>query len=139
MFKRILIAYDGSEHARKAAKMAGELANQMQADIWIVSAYDPLPGYLGKPNMQAAIDARLDKAKETMAEAVKDIGEIKGILTKEIMEGPATQAILNVAEVRGIDLIIMGTRGLGSFEGLLIGSHSQKVVSHAKCPVLLVR
>jgi nucleotide-binding universal stress UspA family protein len=139
MYKRILIAYDGSEHAKKAAKIAGELANNMQADIWVVIAYDPLPGYLGKPNMQDAIDARMNKAQENMAEATKEIGHITGKLTQEIMEGPATEAILNVAEVRTIDLIIMGSRGLGRLEGALIGSHSQKVVSHAKCPVLLVR
>jgi nucleotide-binding universal stress UspA family protein len=139
MFKRILIAYDGSEHARKAAKVAGELANKMHADLWVVIAYDPLPGYLGKPNMQDAIDARLDVVQEETAGAIKAIGTIKGKLTKEIIEGPATDAILNVAEVREIELIIMGSRGLGRLEGLLIGSHSQKVVSHAKCPVLLVR
>jgi nucleotide-binding universal stress UspA family protein len=139
MFTKILVAFDGSDHARKAAAMARELANTMQADVWMVVAYDPLPSYLGKPNMQTAIDSRLNQAEAQMEDAIHEIGKISGKLTKEIIEGPASDAILNVAEVRDIDLIIMGTRGLGSLKGLLIGSTSQKVLSHAQCPVLLAR
>jgi nucleotide-binding universal stress UspA family protein len=139
MFKKILLAFDGSDHARKAAKIAGELANKMQADLWVVIAYDAFPSYLGVPNEQTAIDSRIDKANEEMEGAVREIGPISGKLTREILEGPATEAILNVADARGIELIVMGTRGHGRLEGLLIGSHSQKVVSHAQCPVLVVR
>jgi nucleotide-binding universal stress UspA family protein len=139
MFKKILVAFDGSDHARKAATIAGELATTMKADIWVVVAYDPLPSYLGKPNIQAAIDSRVEQAKDHMKDAIQEIGGISGSMTKEIIEGPASEAILNVADVRKIDLIIMGTRGLGSLKGLLIGSTSQKVLSHAQCPVLLAR
>jgi nucleotide-binding universal stress UspA family protein len=139
MFNKILLAFDGSDHARKAAKIAGELASRMNADLWVVVAYDPIPNYLGKPNMQAAIDTRLDKAQEIMEDAIHEIGAFAGNLTREILEGPAAEAIFNVAETRGIELIVMGTRGHSRIEGLLIGSHSQKVVSHAHCPVLLVR
>ncbi len=139
MFNKILLAYDGSEHARKAAKIAGELANIMRADLWVVTAYDPFPSYLGVPNEQTAMDSRLDLANGEMEEAIHDIGPISGKLTREILEGPATEAILNVADVRGIELIVMGTRGHSRIEGLLLGSHSQKVIAHAKCPVLVVR
>jgi nucleotide-binding universal stress UspA family protein len=139
MFKKILVAFDGSKHARKAAAMTRELANNMQADVWMLVAYDPLPSYLGKPNMQAAIDSRLNQAEAQMNDAIQEIGKISGKLSREIMEGPASEAILKVAEVRDIELIIMGTRGLGSLKGLLIGSTSQKVLSHANCPVLLAR
>jgi nucleotide-binding universal stress UspA family protein len=139
MFNKILLAYDGSEHARKAAKIAGELANKMQADLWVVIAYDPFPSYLGVPNEQRAIDSRLDEANAEMEEAIREIGQISGKLAREIMEGPATEAILNVADVRGIELIVMGTRGHSRIEGLLLGSHSQKVTAHAKCPVLVIR
>lgn len=58
---------------------------------------------------------------------------------QEVLEGPPAEAILNVANVREIDLIVMGTRGLGRLAGALLGSQSQKVVAHASCPVLLAR
>jgi len=51
MFKNILIAVDGSEHSHKAAKTAGDLARTLSADLWLVVAYEPLPTYLGQPNL----------------------------------------------------------------------------------------
>jgi nucleotide-binding universal stress UspA family protein len=139
MFKNILVAVDGSEHALKAARMAGEFARQMQADLRVVTAYEPVPTYLGEPNLQNALNERFSEANQVLDEALKQIGEIPGELKTEILEGPPAEAILAVVEARSNDLIIMGTRGLGRLQGLLLGSQSQKVVSHAPCPVLLVR
>ena len=73
------------------------------------------------------------------SKAFEIIGDIPGELQTQIIEGPPAEAILSVADTRNNDLIIMGTRGLGKIAGLLIGSQSQKVISHAKCPVMLVR
>lgn len=139
MFKNILVAVDGSEHALAAARLAGEFARHMQAELRLVTAYDPVPTYLGEPNLQRALDERFAQATQVLREAVEQIGEIPGELKTDVLEGPPAEAILAVVETRGNDLIIMGTRGLGSLKGLLLGSQSQKVVSHAPCPVLLVR
>jgi nucleotide-binding universal stress UspA family protein len=139
MFKKILVAVDGSEHALKAASMAGDFARQMRADLRVVTAYEPVPTYLGEPNLQHALDERFAQANKVLADAMQQIGEIPGELKTDILEGPAAEAILAVVEARGNDLVIMGTRGLGGLKGLLLGSQSQKVVAHAPCPVLLVR
>lgn len=139
MFKNILLAVDGSEHALKAARLAGELARLTRANLWVVTSYDPIPSYLGEPNLSQIIAARTGEAESTLATAMQAIGEIPGEIHKEILEGPPAEAILNVANVRGIDLIVMGTRGLGRLAGALLGSQSQKVVSHASCPVMLAR
>jgi len=139
MFKNILVAVDGSEHALKAARIAGDFARQMQADLRVVTAFDPVPTYLGQPNLQHALDERFAQASQVLAEAMQQIGETPSELKTDILEGPAAEAILAVVEARGNDLIIMGTRGLGMLKGLFLGSQSQKVVAHAPCPVLLVR
>jgi nucleotide-binding universal stress UspA family protein len=139
MFKNILVAVDGSEHALKAASIAGDLARQMQAELRVVTAYEPVPTYLGEPNLQHALNERFAQANQILAEAAQQIGELPGELKTDVLEGPAAEAILAVVEARGNDLIVMGTRGLGRLQGLLLGSQSQKVVSHAPCPVLLVR
>ncbi len=139
MYKNILVALDGSDHALKAARVAGELAVCMQSDLWVVVAYDPLPSYLGEPILQGEIRKRLESAKEVLQIGLKEIGQIQGTLRTEILEGPPAEAILSVAEARGVELIVVGTRGLGRLPGLLVGSQSQKIVSHAHCPVLLVR
>lgn len=139
MFNNILLAVDGSEHSLRAANLAGDMARQLGSKIWIVVCFDPIPVYLGEPNLQHALNERLKHTAEIMAPALAAMGEIPGEIIKETLEGPAAEAILNVAKVRSIDLIIMGTRGRSQLTGLLLGSQSQKVVSHAECPVMLVR
>jgi nucleotide-binding universal stress UspA family protein len=139
MFKKILLGVDGSEHALRAAKVAGELARKLGSDIWVVVCFDPVPAYFGEPNLQQAMNLRLQQAEEVLNPAMEAIGEIPGTLRKEILEGPPAEAILHVAQTRGNDLIIMGTRGRGQLVGLLLGSQSQKVITHASCPVMLIR
>jgi nucleotide-binding universal stress UspA family protein len=140
MFNNIVLAVDGSEHALHAARKAGELARTMKSEnLWIVVAYDPIPPYLGEPNLQDAITARLDEANSVLQMAVNAVGTIPGEIRKEILEGPPAEEIIKVAEFRKCDLIVMGSRGLGKLAGLVLGSQSQKVVSHAPCPVLIIR
>ena len=139
MFKKILAAVDGSQHGLKAARTAGELARRMEADLWIVTVFDPVPAYLGEPYLQEAMSKRLGQAEKILQEALEEIGSIPGKLSTETLEGPVAEAIIAVLQARHIDLVVMGTRGLGRLSGLLLGSQSQKVVQHAPCPVLLVR
>lgn len=139
MFKNILLAVDGSEHALHAARLAGDMARKMAADMYVVVSFDPVPKYLGDPLLQQAISARIQEANEILQSALVEIGDIPGALRTEILEGPPAEAILAVASVRETDLIVMGVRGLGRLAGLVLGSQSQKVVAHAACPVLLVR
>jgi len=139
MFKRILLAVDGSEHAIRAAKVAAELARSMQAELRVVVVYEAIPSYLGEPDLQGAINARLSEAQGILQTAVVALGEIPGEIHTEILEGNSAEAIINVANTHSSDVIVMGSRGLGMLAGLLLGSTSQKVVSHAPCPVLIVR
>lgn len=140
MFNKILLAVDGSEHALHAARTAANLARTMNAkEFRIVVAYDFIPPYLGEPNLQYAIDARMAEAKTILEKAVQAVGELPCKVHTELIEGPSADAIIDVAETRKSDVIVMGSRGLGKLAGLLLGSTSQKVLAHAPCPVLIVR
>ena len=139
MFKHILIGVDGSDHALRAARLAGDMARLTNADLRIVVSFDPVPNYLSEPFMQETLSNRLKQADVILEPAVAEVGSIPGNLKTEILEGPPAEAILNVAEAREIDLIVMGTRGRGRFTSVLLGSQSQKVVAHACCPVMLIR
>jgi nucleotide-binding universal stress UspA family protein len=141
MFKNILLAVDGSEPSLKAAKMAAEMTrcNPAAVTLRIVIAYDPIPTYLGEPNLQHAIDMRMKDAEASLQQALAIVGDVPAEIHTEILEGPAADAILRVAETRESDLIVMGSRGLGQITGLLLGSQSQKVANNAPCPVLIVR
>ena len=140
MFKNILVAYDGSEHSKKAAKTAGGLIREQNqvAVVRIVTVMDPAPLELGEPFVSHLIEQRTRTGDALLAEGVSLLGE--GIEThKELLFGSAAEGIIQVAEARGSDLIVIGERGLGLLEGLLLGSQAQRVISRAKCPVLIVK
>jgi nucleotide-binding universal stress UspA family protein len=140
VFKNILLAFDGSEHARKAAELTGNLAREQNEPlrVWIVAVMEPAPWELGEPYLSKFIEQRTRSGQLLLDAATSIIGdgvEVNG----ELLFGAPAECILSVAETRACDLIVMGTRGLGALRGLLLGSQAQKVVSHAHCPVLVVK
>jgi nucleotide-binding universal stress UspA family protein len=140
MFEHILLAVDGSAHALRAARVAGDLARAMNSKtLRIVVAYDGIPAYLGEPNLQIAIESRLREAQEILQKAEEAVGKIPAEIHTELIEGSPAEAIIEVAKTRNCDVIVMGSRGMGTLTGLVLGSTSQKVVSHAPCPVLIIR
>ena len=140
MFERILLAVDGSDHALHAARVAAELARAMKSDrLRIVVCFEGVPSYLGEPNLQKVMDQRVLVSNEILQKAVEVVGDIPGEVHTELIEGDPAEAIIEVARTRNSDVIVMGSRGLGRLAGLILGSTSQKVVSLAPCPVLIVR
>lgn len=140
MFERILLAVDGSEHSYHAARAAADIARAMKSEILrIVVSYDRIPPYLGEPNLQNVINARVGEAQAILDKAVEAVGNVPAEVHTELIEGDAAESIIDVATTRDSSVIVMGSRGLGSLKGLVLGSTSQKVVSHAPCPVLIVR
>ena len=138
MFKNILLAYDGSEHSHRAARMAGAFAHQQTAFIWIVCVADRIPPELGEPNFSQLIEKRKSQAQEKIDEARRLIGD--HVQTQqEILFGDTAESVINVAETRQCDLIVIGSRGLGTLSALLLGSQTQKVIHLAKCAVLVVK
>lgn len=140
MFEKVLLAVDGSEHALHSARTAADLARAINSkEFRIVVAYDSIPPYLGEPNLQYAIDARIEEAQKFMQAAIDAVGDLPCEIHTELIEASPAEAIINVANTRKSDVIVMGSRGHGTLAGLLLGSTSQKVVAHAPCPVLIVR
>ena len=75
------------------------------------------------------------KLEHCCYEELRDFTKVNRVIIK----GTPEEVILNYAKEKGVDLIVMGTRGLGGFKKLLLGSVSNGVVSHAPCSVLIVR
>jgi nucleotide-binding universal stress UspA family protein len=139
MFKNILLAVDGSEHSMRAAQVAAEVAGCAPATLRVLVAYDRIPPDLGDPFLERVVSERTREAEKILQKTLPIIGTLPGEVHTEILEGPVAEAILRVAETRQNDLIVMGSRGLGTLAGILLGSQSQKVLNHAPCPVLIVR
>ena len=140
MFDVILVAVDGSQHGQHAAQIAGDLARAVQAtELYVVVAYEPVPGYVKEPNLSEAIATRRAEAQQILQQALDIVGHLPAKIDPQIIEGAIAEAILNIANERKCDVIVMGSRGFGRLEDALLGSNSQKVANHAPCPVLIVR
>jgi nucleotide-binding universal stress UspA family protein len=140
MFRNILVAYDGSEHSRRAASIAGDLARAHgeDAELWVVSVVDPVTGELGEPFLSDLIARSAAAGQILINEAVSCIGE--GVqIHREVLFGEPASCIVEVAKNRSCDLIVIGSRGLGMLKSLLLGSRAQKVIHDADCPVLVVK
>ena len=138
MFRKILVAVDGSDCASQAVWVAAYLARVLGADLCVITVFDPVPAYVGEFAHLAAINAQRKAAEEILQKALGVAGELPGRLESEVQEGRPAEAILRVAKARAIDLIVMGARGHGTLSGFLLGSQSLKVLHHAGCPVLVV-
>lgn len=138
MFKRIIVAVDGSEHSYRALDYAKALAEQFESTIWLIHAFPHTSDLLGYDEYEALIARRESAGQDIIDEARRRLGQTSVDVSEELLEGPEAEAILNVAEARQADLIIMGTRGLSSLQGLLLGSVSHKIIHHASCPVMTI-
>lgn len=138
-FSAILYATDGSAHAQKALAVTGDIAHRYKARVTILTAYEPLPRDLGTPYVEDLMAKRLAEGEALVREAARVL-EDRGIPCETtVLQGPAADAILEAARVRGCDLIVVGSRGLSRITAALLGSVSQQVVQQATCPVLIVR
>ena len=133
---KILVAYDGSDSARRALDEAAELAHNGAA-VSVVSVAELLPQF-GRAGAMLVPEEDIERRHE-LTEAKAALAD-KGVKA-EIVErkGEAASMILDEAEKEGADIIVMGTRGLNAAERWLLGSVSSRVVQHAPCNVLVVR
>ena len=138
VFTNILVAYDGSEHSRKALDLAVKMAQCSNSRIKVLYAFDKVPTILGDDETERFIERAMNKGREKLAEATQHLHEAGIEFSTDTVEGPAAEAILRVAELEGCDLIVMGSRGLGMVQGFLLGSVSYRVLHHATIPVLIV-
>ena len=140
MFKKIMVALDGSESAKRALDMAAGLANTYDAAITVVHVYQPVYHYGWTPvSYQTRVEEHIASRVQLLAEAQQQLHaqEVQDVEISALYGSPAT-AIINAAVERNADLIVMGTRGLTPVKGLLLGSVSERVIGGAPCPVLVV-
>ncbi len=145
MFSSIVVGTDGSETAREAVSQAVELAGRLDATVHIVSAYEPVSGLRLRDEPSGVMaDAEWEVHQRGEVEATLDqaaaVAREAGVpVVVYARQGDAADAILDVAEERGADLVIIGNKGLTGAKRFLLGSVPNKVSHHAPCSVLIVR
>lgn len=146
MFKKILVCTDGSENAVHAAEAASELAWKFGADVILLNVVNPSPlvapyvlAVEAAPNSDVILQYAEESQRAVLEHAVAPFKREGIKLTTRAEIGQQVDCIISVAEEEKADLIVMGSRGLGGFQRLLLGSVSDGVLHHAHCPVLIVR
>ena len=145
MFRTIVVGTDGSETASKAVGQAAELAASVGSTLLIVSAFEPVgPTRLRDEAAQAPEDVRWmvnprEDVDATLNAAVELADEL-GVATRTFArQGDPADAILDVAEEQGADLIVVGNKGMTGAKRFLLGSVPNKISHHAPCSVLIIR
>ncbi|MBI5253414.1 MAG: universal stress protein [Euryarchaeota archaeon] len=131
MYKKILLAIDGSPSSREAAKHAVELAKAAKGKIVAVNV---LYSALRFPKSREEVIEEQRKDAGNIFREVKEIAGKKIKLHTKILEGPPWVKIVEEAEEGKYDIIIMGSKGRGA-----LGSVAEKVVRDARCPVLVCK
>jgi nucleotide-binding universal stress UspA family protein len=137
--KRIVIAYDGSEGSREALAAGVETARTTGAVATLVYVRRaPLP-IVGDPLYDRALSKELRRGRDVLAEARTFAAEAGVAAETELLEGDPAEQILDLARLRGADLIVVGSRGRGAVAETLLGSVSHAIVHGADRPVLVAR
>jgi nucleotide-binding universal stress UspA family protein len=147
--KTILAAIDGSAASDRTVEFAAELAAQCDAELILMTVVRNLhtfpsvefAAYVRDEHMQIGSADVAQSAAEAVLASARLRAQGKGVkqVSTEPTFGDPAERIIEVARDKRADLIVVGSRGHGRFAGLLLGSVSQKVVSHAPCPVTVVR
>ena len=144
MVGSILVGTDGSDAAGAALAEAVRLARALDARLQIVSAYEPVSEphlRIGRVHVPADVQVNLREEVLALLEAAQREAEAAGVDRVETFArvGDAADAILDVAEEQGSDLIVVGHRGMTGATRFLLGSVPNKVSHHAPCSVMIVR
>ena len=146
MLKSIVVGTDGSDTAGQAVRQAVDLATRRSAaTLELVSAYEPVPAQRLREerretpeDLQWAISPREDV--DVTLEAAAQVARIAGVSVNIYpRRGDPADAILDVAEEREADLIVVGNKGMTGAKRFLLGSVPNKVSHHAPCSVLIIR
>lgn len=145
MYKHILIPTDGSELSEKALREGIDLAFSVRAKVTLFTASPPFNAFAAEASMSTeASDVYKASAEERAAARLRvgvEYAKRKGVpaQTSHVYSERPYEAIIRAAASEGCDLVCMASHGRKGIAGLLVGSETNKVLTHSKIPVLVCR
>lgn len=143
---KILLATDGSASANNAVETVRSLALPAGTEILLVAVLPAAPELFGAawesyvPGDAEAIERQMvDELRAVLDQLAATLARPGITITSEVLRGRAPTRVVEEAAALGADLIVVGSRGLGAWKRLLLGSVSAEIVDHARCPVLVAR
>jgi nucleotide-binding universal stress UspA family protein len=140
MFKRILVAYDGSESAKRALSRACALTQQFGSTLCVLSVEGKLPRYAATVGEVDEVEHERRVYFAQLQDVAKQDAEEWGVsLTTEVCPGAPAETIVRFARDGAYDLIVMGYKGHSRLHEYLVGATTTRVLHLAPCSVLIVR
>ena len=141
MFKNILVAVDGSDNSYRALDAALLFSEKLSSNITAVHVMEQVPiTHIGSEKLLSEFLEAYKKENQDILSKCSEIATQKGLTIKTLLlQGNPASVILDYSKQEKFDLLIMGSRGMGKFKELILGSVSSKIVHHSPCAVLLIR
>ena len=134
---KVLLATDGSEDATQATEAATDLAKKSGSELQVAHVWHDIPS----PYRHGFVKRELKRqGQEILDEQVRKMEEAGGTVTQaHLREGRTSDEVIKLSEELRVGLLVVGSRGMGTVRRILMGSHSEEIVHHARVPVLVVR
>jgi nucleotide-binding universal stress UspA family protein len=139
MFKKILHANDGSEHAFKALSLAIEIAKQNDAELHMVSVEEipSMPDAIEEVRETTGIAAR---RFHTVVRQARAMAQERGLMLQtHVLAGHPVRTVIDLARELGVDLLVIGATGHSALYERMIGSRADRIIQLSSCPVLVVK
>ena len=141
MFSKVLVPVDGSDNSLRALDAALLLSEKTGAEVTAIHVMEDIPilHIQSEKLLRELVDAYKKETQQILSKC-SDIATGKGLsITTKLLQGNVGSTILDFCEREKYDVIIIGSRGMGKFKELVLGSVSNKVVHHSSCPVMIIR
>jgi nucleotide-binding universal stress UspA family protein len=141
LFTNILVPTDGSDNSYRALDAALLLSEKLGSNITVIHVMEEVPiTHIGSEKMLNELLKAYKKENQDILLKCTEIANQKGLTIKTLLlQGNPASAILDYNKKEKFDLVIMGSRGLGKFKELILGSVSSKIMHHSPGAVLLIR
>lgn len=141
MFSRILVPVDGSDNSHRALDAALFLSEKLGAKVTAIHVMEDLPVlHIQSEKLLRELLEAYKKENQLLLLKCSEIATKKGLtMDTKLLQGNPSSAILDFCEKEKHDIIVMGSRGMGKFKELVLGSVSSKVLHHSSCPIMIIR
>lgn len=141
MFTKILVPVDGSDNSYKALEAALILSEKLGSNISVVNVMEQVPiTHIESEKLLSELLEAHKKENQEILSKCSEIAHQKGITIKSVLlQGNPAPVILDYSKKENFDLVIMGSRGMGKFKELILGSVSSKIVHHSPCAIMIIR
>jgi len=141
LFSKVLVPVYGSDNSHRALDAALLLSEKLGAKVTAIHVMEDIPvlHIQSEKLLRDLLDA-YKKESQLILSKCSEIATRKGLsINTKLLQGNAGSAILDFCEKEKYDIIVMGSRGMGKFKELVLGSVSSKIVHHSSCPVMIIR